>query len=82
MRKSLAVFPLLALLAACSGGGSNNAMLPGVSAQSGTTHTGGAVRHTKAITNFNYTLASASYPTCHRAEATRPRSSRSAAARK
>ncbi|HEV3088315.1 MAG TPA: hypothetical protein VGX96_13940 [Candidatus Elarobacter sp.] len=61
MRKSLAVFPLLALLAACSGG-SNTSTLPGITTQSGAHHSGGAARHTMSTTTINYILGSASYP--------------------
>ena len=61
MRKSLAIVPLFALVAACSGGPSGTTMLPGTSAR-GALQPGGASRHPQSITNFSYTLASASYP--------------------
>jgi hypothetical protein len=59
MRKSLVAIPLLALLAACSGGGGST-MSP-LSPQRGGTQSG-AHRHTMSITTINYTLGSASYP--------------------
>jgi hypothetical protein len=58
MRKSIAVIPLLALLSACSGGGT---MLPSPTGQSGS-QSGGAPRHLLSTTTINYTLGSASYP--------------------
>lgn len=62
MRKSLAVFPLLALLAACSGGGSKETMLPGMPGAGSTHQSGGAARHTMSTTTINYILGSATYP--------------------
>ncbi len=62
MRKSLAVVPLIALVAACSGGPSGHTMLPGASPQNGAPQSGGAARRPQSTTTINYTLGSASYP--------------------